>query len=135
MRLSKKAEYALRAMTAMARGGEGANFSIQEIAQSEGIPLKFLEQILLTLKNGGLLRSKRGVGGGYQLILPPARISLGSIIALIDGPFTPLGDTGGGALAALMDELKARVDDWLHSTSLGDVIEKERTLSSLSFEI
>ncbi len=135
MRLSKKAEYALRAMTAMARGGEGANFSIQEIAQAEGIPLKFLEQILLALKNGGLLRSKRGVGGGYQLLVPPTRISLGSIIHLIDGPFDPLGDEGSGALGALMGELKTRVDDWLGSTTLGNVIEKERELTSLSFEI
>ena len=62
MKVSKKAEYALRALAAMGRAREGTNFSIQDLARAENIPLKFLEQILLALKNGGLLRSKRGVG-------------------------------------------------------------------------
>lgn len=135
MKLSKKAEYALRAIIAMARSDEGTNFSIQEIAQGEQIPLKFLEQILLALKNGGLLRSKRGVGGGYQLILPPHRIPLGTIITLIDGPFDPLSRQDSSALSDLMTELKARVDDWLTQTTLAHVIERERAQANLSFEI
>jgi hypothetical protein len=74
MKLSKKAEYALRALVAMGREREGTNFSIQDLASKERIPLKFLEQILLALKNGGMLRSKRGVGGGYQLVVDPAHV-------------------------------------------------------------
>lgn len=135
MKLSKKAEYALRAMIAMARADEGTNFSIQEIAHGEQIPLKFLEQILLTLKNGGLLRSKRGVGGGYQLLLPPNRIPLGTIINLIDGPFDPLNAREPSALTAFMGELKLLVDGWLTQTTLAHVIERERAQANLSFEI
>lgn len=135
MKLSKKAEYALRAMSAMARAGEGVNFSIQEIAKSESIPLKFLEQILLALKNASLLRSKRGVGGGYQLIVPPERISLGSIIQIIDGPFEPLSESRDDALGSLMDEFKAQANAWLESTTLGHVVEREREQNSLSFDI
>jgi len=56
----------------------------------EHIPEKFLEAILLTLKNAGYLQSKRGVGGGYFLIKPPEEIILGEIIRLIDGPLAPL---------------------------------------------
>jgi Rrf2 family transcriptional regulator, iron-sulfur cluster assembly transcription factor len=150
MKLSKKAEYAMRALLAMARRSpEVSTFAIQELASSETIPLKFLEQILLTLKNGGLLRSKRGVGGGYQFQKNPARITLGEIILLIDGPFEPIpcarletantlcecGKTGGTCgLGQTFHLLKQQVEGWLNATTLAQVLEREQN-QAVSFEI
>lgn len=150
MKLSKKAEYALRALVAMGRARGGANFSIQDLARSENIPLKFLEQILLALKNGGMLRSKRGVGGGYQLVVDPVNISLGEVVTLIDGPFDPIpcvnavgkptvkcecGIYGGCALGQSLAELRDDVARWLAGQTVASVIERERQKEAVSFEI
>lgn len=135
MKVSKKAEYALRALVAMGRAREGTNFSIQDLARSEGIPLKFLEQILLALKNGGLLRSKRGVGGGYQLVAKPARITLGEVVTIFDGSFDPLPGTESAALGQVFGSLKEQVTRWFTDTTVADVIERERQKESVSFEI
>ena len=97
MRLSKKAEYALRAMVAMGRRGQSRPVAIQELSESERIPVKFLEQILLELKKSGLLKSKRGVGGGYLLNRAVDEIALGEIVELIDGPFEPMACALPGA--------------------------------------
>jgi len=88
MRISKKAEYALRALVAMARGPRW--IQIQELSRQENIPVKFLEQIMLSLKQGGLLTSKRGVGGGYSLRMKPPEISIGDVVTIIDGPIAPI---------------------------------------------
>lgn len=135
MKLSKKAEYALRALVAMGREHEGANFSIQDLARSEGIPLKFLEQILLALKNGGLLRSKRGVGGGYQLVTHPSRITLGEVVTLIDGPFDPLPGAEHDALGQVFGELREQVTQWFATHTVGQLVELERSRATVSFEI
>ena len=94
MRLSKRGEYGLRAMIMLA-GTPDHDASlpvvqIKEISQREQISAKFLEQILLTLKNAGLLHSKMGVGGGYYLAKPPSEISLGHIFRTLDGPVAPI---------------------------------------------
>jgi Rrf2 family protein len=133
MRLSKKAEYALRALVAMGRAREGTNFSIQDLSRAEGIPLKFLEQILLALKNGGVLRSKRGVGGGYQLMKSPARITLGEVVTLFDGAFDPL--PGKDALAQVFAGWREQTQQWLKEQTVAHVIEVERQRESVSFEI
>jgi Rrf2 family protein len=85
MKISKKAEYALRATVAMARLPRGEPIPVQTLSTAASVPVKFLEQILLILKRGGIFRSKRGVGGGYQLDKQPSDISLGEILRLIDG--------------------------------------------------
>ncbi|MCF7786430.1 MAG: Rrf2 family transcriptional regulator [Prosthecobacter sp.] len=135
MKLSKKAEYALRALVAMGREREGTNFSIQDLASKENIPLKFLEQILLALKNGGLLRSKRGVGGGYQLVTPPARITLGEVVTLFDGPFDPIPGADQDALGQVFCGLRDQVAQWLAEHTVAQIIAKERTPETVSFEI
>ncbi len=146
MKLSKKAEYAMRALLAMARDPETPTFAIQDIALSERIPLKFLEQILLALKNGGLLRSKRGVGGGYQFQKTPSRITLGEVITLIDGAFIPMacasgenstcdcGIAGGCGLGQTFSLLREQVNAWLNTTTLSHVLEREKR-DSVMFEI
>src|SRR4030065_1978994 len=93
MRLSKRGEYGLRAIMDLAtwemETGRGI-VQIKEIAERAKIPPKFLEQILLTLKNAGLLHSKMGVGGGYYLAKAAREISLGQIIRVLDGPIAPI---------------------------------------------
>lgn len=86
--ISQKAKYALRALTALARAGE--TLQIAEIADAENIPRKFLEQILLDLKNRGIVASKRGAAGGYALLKPAEEIAFIDVLRAIDGPVAPL---------------------------------------------
>jgi Rrf2 family protein len=91
MKITKKGEYAMRALVDLALNYNKGMRQIQDIVREEGIPEKFLEQILVTLRNAGFVHSKRGIGGGYFLSKPPDEISLGDVIRLIDGPLAPLG--------------------------------------------
>jgi len=86
--LTKKAKYALKALMLMARTGHP--MLIAEISEKEHIPKKFLELILLELKRDGLLESKTGRGGGYNLRARAAAISVGRIVRLIDGPLAQI---------------------------------------------
>jgi len=88
VRISRRAEYALRALVALAR--HGRPLQIGELSRLENIPAKFLEQILLALRNGGFLASKRGVGGGYALKQPAGKIPVGDVVRALDGPVAPL---------------------------------------------
>lgn len=138
MRLSKRAEYALRALTAMARRPLTAVSQIEELSSAEGMPPKVLEQILLVLKKADLLTSKRGVGGGYQLHKSPQNITLGDILRAVDGPFQPLGENPPGVSPSLLScftELTDLVNAHLHNISLADVLAREGAASSMHFEI
>ncbi|MBZ2186298.1 MAG: Rrf2 family transcriptional regulator [Bryobacter sp.] len=88
--LSKRTQYALRALYALARQSSKHPVLIAELSQSEDIPRKFLEQILLQLKQKGLVDSRRGRNGGYFLTQTTDSITLGAIIRAIDGPLAPL---------------------------------------------
>lgn len=88
--LSKRTQYSLRALYALAENYGGGPTLISEIAEKEAIPKKFLEQILLSLKGIGLVESKKGKGGGYRLAKPPDQVTLASIIRQIEGPLAPL---------------------------------------------
>ena len=88
--LSKRTQYSLRALYALTRKfGEGPVL-ITNLAQEETIPKKFLEQILVSLKSAGFVSSKKGKGGGYVLAQPPEKITIGSVIRVIEGPLAPL---------------------------------------------
>ncbi|HYP07180.1 MAG TPA: Rrf2 family transcriptional regulator, partial [Bryobacteraceae bacterium] len=88
--LSKKGKYALRALYHLAREHGRGPVLIATLSKQESIPHKFLELILLHLKNNGLVESRKGRNGGYALARPPETITIGSIIRLIDGPLAPL---------------------------------------------
>ena len=88
--LSKRTQYSLRALYALARCHNEGPRLIVDLANEEAIPKKFLEQILLNLKGRGLVDSKKGRGGGYFLAHPPDQITLGSVIRMIEGPLAPL---------------------------------------------
>jgi Rrf2 family protein len=87
--ISNKAKYALRALVALAQAKEDS-LAIPEIARRQHIPRKFLEQILLELKRGGFVASRRGKVGGYVLLRQPHEITFGEILRLVDGPIAPL---------------------------------------------
>jgi Rrf2 family protein len=92
MKISQKGLYALQAMMMLARHHNQGAIRIRDIAYEEGLPEKFLELILLELKNARIVESVRGAKGGYQLRRLPSEIHLSEIIRLIDGPLAPFGD-------------------------------------------
>lgn len=101
MKISQKGLYALQAMMMLARHYNQGAIRIRDIAYEEELPEKFLELILLELKNARIVESARGAKGGYQLRRAPADIHLSEIIRLIDGPLAPFGDA---------DQLRVLID-------------------------
>jgi Rrf2 family transcriptional regulator, cysteine metabolism repressor len=90
MKVTYKGDYSLKAMLSLALHYNKGVLPIQELAKKGDIPFKFLEQILLTLKKGGFVGSKRGVDGGYFLARPPEAITVGEVIRFIEGPIEPV---------------------------------------------
>ena len=91
MRISYKGDYALKAILELSlRYGRSEAVSINEIATSGDMPESFLEQILLTLKKGGFVKSKRGIKGGFYLAKHPREITVGDVIRFIEGPIEPI---------------------------------------------
>jgi Rrf2 family protein len=90
--ITQKMKYALKALMVLAdeRSGAGQALRIEEIAQRSGAPKRFLEHILLEIRNAGVIASIRGRNGGYMLIKDPAAVSLSELLRLIDGPIAPL---------------------------------------------
>ncbi len=88
--ISHKAKYALRALLALARAPRDKPLLTSEIADSQSIPKKFLEQILLELKHQGIVMSRRGKFGGYLLLRRPEEITFGQVLRIVDGPIAPL---------------------------------------------
>ena len=135
MKLSKRGEYGLKAMIDLASQDEPTGvLQIKDIAERQQIPVKFLEQILLSLRNAGLLHSRAGVGGGYHLAKSPADITLGQIVRVLDGPLAPIRcvshmayercmcpdeETCGLRLAML--DVRNAIADILDRTTLADV--------------
>ena len=114
---------------------------IKEISQREQISPKFLEQILLTLKNAGMLHSKMGVGGGYYLARPPSEITLGQIFRVLDGPVAPVKcvsqmayepcgcpDEATCGLRLVMGDVRNAIADILDNTSLADVSARQNAV-------
>ena len=137
MRVSTRGDYASRALLSLALHGENAPTSVREIAERTALPQPYLEQILLALKGAGLVRSKRGVGGGYVLARDPADIKLSEIVRAVDGPISA-GDFGephtDGAcdhegqcvLLAIWSASGAHMRRFLDSFSLAEISEMAR---------
>ena len=145
MRLSKRGEYGLRAMITLAapgpNGDSPAMLQNQDISARDQISPKFLEQILLTLKNAGLLHSKMGVGGGYYLARPAHEITLGQIFRVLDGPVAPIKcvsqmayetcgcpDEQTCGLRLVMSDVRNAIAGILDNTSLADVTQRQNTV-------
>ena len=94
MKVSTRGDYAARALVSLSlHSDESGPTSVRDIAERTGLPQPYLEQILLALKGAGIVRSKRGVGGGYVLARPAAEITLAEIVSAVDGPIV-VGDFG-----------------------------------------
>jgi len=140
MRLSKRGEYGLRAMINLAdaqKNSPDVMVQIKDISAQEKIPTKYLEQILLALKNAGLLNSKMGIGGGYYLAKEPEQINLGQVIRVLDGPLAPIRcvshmayescgcpDERTCGLRMVMGDVRDAIANILENTSLADVTER-----------
>jgi Rrf2 family cysteine metabolism transcriptional repressor len=90
MRLSRRSEYGLRALTDLVRTGSQVTVPLATLASRNNLPPKFLEQIMATLKRGGIVRTTLGAHGGYALADDPATVSVGRVIRLLDGALAPL---------------------------------------------
>ncbi len=145
MKFSKKSEYALRAVLILANSPPNKTMQIQELSEISGVSVKFLEQILLALKKGGILRSKRGVGGGYQLDRPARSITLGGIIKLLDGDLCNLSNAtdapgtpeypGSAGLQTCFREIDEQVNEALQERTIEEVLSMDRPKDILAFEI
>src|SRR3972149_1899195 len=126
MQISAKGEYAIRAGLALALQRERGLTPIREIAARQGIPQRYLEQVLLALKRAGLLGSKRGSTGGYHLTRAPEEITVGDVLRAVEGTSAPFSaqrrggrNGGGGDLAELWEEVSQAVSRVVHRLTFG----------------
>jgi Rrf2 family protein len=140
MRISHRGLYALKALTHLAEAYEGGLVKIHHIAELESIPEKFLEGILVTLKNARVVSSQRGREGGYRLRRPPSEIIIGDVVRIMDGPLAPLGDAVELAQRVRTEPRHAGLFDLfldvrnaaaaiLDHTSLADLVARNRRIS------
>lgn len=141
MKVSKRGQYGMRALCHLAaRHGQGV-VQIREIARAESIPPKFLEGILLELKHAGVLRSRRGIDGGYELAKPPEEIMLGHVMRVLDGPLAPMGsaaelrelvesDPRHAGFYSILIDVRDAAASILDGTSIAQVLERDRRIAS-----
>lgn len=147
--LSKRAKYGLKALLALSRQRQRGPVPIAELALSEQVPRKFLEQILVELRNQGIVHSRRGPGGGYSLRLPPEQVTVARVVRLFDGPLAPVpcaslhfyqpctdcGDERSCGVRLVMKEVRDSTARILEGTTLADLVarvEQERAASDRS---
>jgi len=116
--ITSKSPYALRALTELARAGADKPVPIGELARRRDIPVQFLEQLFAVLRRAGVLRSQRGVKGGYSFDRSPSEITVLEIVELLDGP---LGRDSTGIFA----DAAGAARDILAATTIADVRERE----------
>lgn len=142
MQISRKADYALRAVTILATLGPEKTMQAQELAQAGKIPTKFLEQILLVLKRAGILWSKRGVGGGYRLGRESRLISAADVIEAVDGELIVLHEdsdfpvfTGSTGISEFMRNAEDASNERLRQISIEDFIQYGKGESMVGYGI
>jgi len=137
MMISMKTKYALMALGALARSQEKA-LLIADLARTEKIPKKFLEAILLALKNQGILSSRKGPGGGYSLAVSPASLTVGRIVRAFEGDLAPVPCLGDSApvkcpeceemescgIRLVMADVKQAISSVLDGITLAEMLEK-----------
>lgn len=140
MKLTKRGEYGLKALLALAQVYSQRTLSLRAISVQERLPAKFLEQIMMVFKRSSLVESVKGKQGGYSLSRPPEEITLGEVIRAVDGPLAPLanareierriqkGDRHPGLYSILLDVRNA-ISEILDHKSLADICTKSLELS------
>lgn len=138
--ISKKTKYAFLALINLASQPDGQPILIADLAQDENIPKKFLEFILLSLRKGGILQSRIGKGGGYSLALPPNKITVGTVIRILEGDLAPVPclsktsyahceecrDEATCGIRLVMDDVNKTLSSVLDSLTLADMIERSK---------
>lgn len=139
LRVSTRGEYGVRLMVDMARNFDGPPRSLSEISQAEGLQFKvqYLEQLVRSLREAGLVESTRGAHGGYRLSRPPEELCMGEVVRALEGPIAPMICATEGEMAIICDRLDgcstkylwARVRDAITSTldsiTLADLVHEE----------
>jgi Rrf2 family protein len=144
--LSQKCKYALQALLVLAREQTDDLLLVSDIAERENLPKKFLEAILLELNRNGLVRSRRGRGGGYALAKPAAGITFGQVVRIMDGPLAPLScvsvnyyrrcddcrDEETCAIRKVMRRVRDAIAHELDGTSLQDAVDRGLSVAAVA---
>jgi Rrf2 family cysteine metabolism transcriptional repressor len=136
MRVSHRCEYALRALLELAKSSHEGPVRIEEIARRQTIPKQFLANLLVQLKRGRFVQSKKGPEGGYYLARPPRQINIGEVVRFIDGPIAPiqcvsrtLGEKceigGRCGFFPLWKRVRDAVSEIVDHTTIADVVEEQ----------
>jgi Rrf2 family cysteine metabolism transcriptional repressor len=116
--ITSKSPYAVRALVELARSGDAAPVPIGELARRREIPVQFLEQLFAVLRRAGILKSQRGVKGGYSFARPPADVTVLEVVELLDGPL------GGGA-EGIFSDAAAAARAVLAKATIAEVLDRE----------
>ncbi len=132
MKISTKGRYAIRMMIDIAKNSGGGNVSLKDVADRQGISLKYLEQIVTVLSRSGLLRSQRGAQGGYRLIREPDKYTVGEILRITEGSMAPVAcledeinicpRAGSCSTIALWTGLYKTISEYLDSVTIADLM-------------
>lgn len=144
MRISFSGDYALKAILDLALSYNNGLSRIQDIAKRQDIPLKYLEQILLTLKGAGYVKSQRGPKGGYYLAKDPGDIMMGEVIRLVEGPISPITcvsrscykrcrEEGSCIFRPIFDRIRTLTENVVDKTSFADLCKKYPKESSMYY--
>ena len=138
MKISSRGEYGVRAMVALARHYGGGPMPLTAIARSSSVPPAYLEQLIAPLRKAGLVESKRGAQGGYQLARPPSLIRVGDVYRVMEGPVAPMdcvSEDPADQTCPLIDGCETRpvwlkvrdsIADALDSTTLADLVDSAK---------
>ena len=147
--LSRRCKYALRALYTLSRTNPAVPVAVGEIAERENIPKKFLEAILVQLRNSGVVESHIGKKGGYRLAKSPGEITIGAVIRIIDGPLAPLPCASESAFRVceecvgrgrcetrvIMRQVRDAIAHVLDRTTLAQACKKSDAEPELNFDI
>ena len=123
--ITSKSPYALRALTELARSGAAGPVPLAELARRREVPLQFLEQLFAVLRRAGILKSQRGVKGGYSFAREPSTVTVLEVVELLDGA------VGAGA-ESIFAEAAAAARAVLANTTIADVVERENRAAGAS---
>lgn len=139
MKISTRGEYGVRAMVALARNYGAGPMTLTAVATASSVPPTYLEQLIAPLRRAGLVESKRGAQGGYQLARPPALIRVGEVYRVMEGPVAPMdcvSEDPADQTCPLIDGCETRpvwlkvrdsIIDALDSTTLADLVDPNKS--------
>ena len=134
--VSDRSRAAVSALAELARRAQPAPVPILEIAEGCHIPLHVLEQLFSSLRRGGILKSQRGVKGGYSFLRAPRDVTVLDVVECVDGPLRPSNEAPADAAQGLWNEAQTRLADVLGEVTIAEMVEREaRHAGALMFHI